>query len=77
MKQVYIRLLNMKIRIDNFQEVVETVLGDLTNVITDGPLPSAALTLKRTRTIIAELQELQECGDEWSLINFDKKFNKL
>ena len=32
------------------------------------------------RTIIAELQELQElqeCGDEWSLINFDKKFNKL
>ena len=31
-------------------------------------------TLKRTRTIIAELQE---CGDEWSLTNFEKKYYKL
>ena len=30
--------------------------------------------LKRTRTIIAELQE---CGGEWSLINFEEKYNKL
>ena len=30
--------------------------------------------LKRTRTAIAELQE---CGGEWSLINFEKKYNKL
>ena len=29
---------------------------------------------KRTRTIIAELQE---CGGEWSLINFEEKYNKL
>ena len=30
--------------------------------------------LKRTRTIIAELQE---CGDEWSLTNFEEEYNKL
>ena len=30
--------------------------------------------LKRTRTIMAELQE---CGGEWSLINFEEKYNKL
>ena len=30
--------------------------------------------LKRTRTIIAELQE---CGCEWSLTNFEEKYNKL
>ena len=30
--------------------------------------------LKRTRTIIAKLQE---CGGEWSLTNFEEKYNKL
>ena len=30
--------------------------------------------LKRTRTIIAELQE---CGGEWSLTNFEEKYNNL
>ena len=30
--------------------------------------------LKRTRTIIAELQE---CGCEWSLTNIEEKYNKL
>ena len=30
--------------------------------------------LKRTKTIIGKLQE---CGGEWSLINFEEKYNKL
>ena len=42
--QKYIKLLNMKVRRNNVKEVIETVLGDLTNVIIDEPLPSAALT---------------------------------
>ena len=44
MRQVYIKLLNMKVRKNNVQEVIETVLGDLTNVIIDGPLSAAAIT---------------------------------
>ena len=40
----YIKLLNMKVRRNNVKEVIKTVLGDLTNVIIDEPLPSAALT---------------------------------
>ena len=43
-RQVYIKLLNMKVGRNNVKEVIETVLGDLTNVMIDGPLPSAALT---------------------------------
>ena len=34
----------MKVGRNNVKEVIETVLGDLTNVIIDGSLPSAALT---------------------------------
>ena len=34
----------MKVRKNNVQEVIETVLGDLTNVIIDGPLSAAAIT---------------------------------
>ena len=40
----YIKLLNMKVRRNNVKEVIKTVLGGLTNVIIDEPLPSAALT---------------------------------
>ena len=43
-RQIYIKLLNMKVGWNNVKEVMETVLGDLANVIIDGPLPSAALT---------------------------------
>ena len=34
----------MKVGRNNNLEVIEIVLGDLTNVIIDGPVPSAALT---------------------------------
>ena len=34
----------MKVRRNNVKEVIENVLGDLTSVIIDGTLPSAAFT---------------------------------
>ena len=34
----------MKVGRNNNLEVIEIVLGDLTNIIIDGPVPSAALT---------------------------------
>ena len=43
-RQVYLKLLKIKVGRNKNQEVIEIVLDDLTNVIIDGPVPSAALT---------------------------------
>ena len=43
-RQVYIKLQNIKVGTNNVKEVKEALLGDLTNVTIYGPLLSAALT---------------------------------
>ena len=43
-REVYIKLLSMNVGRGKVEEVIKTVLGGLTNVTIDGPLPSAALT---------------------------------
>ena len=80
-RQVYIKLLNMKVGRNNVKEVIETVLGDLTNVMIDGPLPSAALTSMlftegRTLANLHVATELQ--NNENSTLHYDEtsKFGK-
>lgn len=43
-REVYIKLLSMNVGRGKVEEVIKTVLGGLTNVTINGPLPSAALT---------------------------------
>ena len=43
-RQVYIKLQNIKVGTNNIKKVIEALLGDLTIVTIYGPLPSAALT---------------------------------
>ena len=71
----------MKVQRNNVQEVGETVLGDLTNVQTDGPRPSAALTamlFTEVRTL-ANLQVATELHkNENATLHYDEtsKFGK-
>ena len=77
-RQVYIKLIKMKDGRKNVKEVAETVLvieTDLTNVIIDGALPSAALTSilfteGRTLTNLHVATELQ--NNENSTLDYDE-----
>ena len=71
----------MKVGRNNVKEVIETVLGDLTNVMIDGPLPSAALTsiLFTEGQTLANLQVATELqNNENSTLHYDEtsKFGK-
>ena len=57
-REVYMKLSSMNVGRGKVEEVIKTVLGGLTNVTIDGPLPSAALTseLSAEARTLANLQ---------------------
>ena len=80
-RQVYIKLLNIKVGRNNVKEVIETLLGDLRHVMVDGPLPSAELTsmLFTEGQTIANLHVATELQNiENSTLHYDetRKFGK-
>ena len=66
-RQVYIKLQIIKVGTNNVKEVIEALLGDLTNVTIYGPLPSAVLTPMLLHQYAGEVKN-------WSIQGFSQWF---